>query len=143
MRAYYADTVKHADTMKHRKKVAPSDRQRLRDAIAPALTADEHEQSCALKIPIFTTCNLTINCADELSNLLKGELRCNLVMQKTKCTALATDVIAAYFAAKLREDIVSKPYSFRLRIQPMFKQRTFCALQFNFIAALPKRWLPL
>lgn len=55
---------------------------------------------------------MAINCVDELSNLLKGELRCNLVMHRTKCTALITKVIAPYFAAKLREDIVGKPYCF-------------------------------
>ncbi|KAH9384801.1 hypothetical protein HPB48_026815 [Haemaphysalis longicornis] len=44
MRAHYADFLKHAETMKHRQMVTPHDQQRLQDAIAPALTADEDEK---------------------------------------------------------------------------------------------------
>ncbi|KAH9371069.1 hypothetical protein HPB48_013168 [Haemaphysalis longicornis] len=99
------------ETMKHRQKVTPRDQQRLRDAVAPALTADEDEKRWALKIAIVIACNMAINCVDELCDLLKGVLRCKLVMHRTKCTTVITKVIAAYYSAKLREGIAGKPYS--------------------------------
>ncbi|KAH6926160.1 hypothetical protein HPB50_015388 [Hyalomma asiaticum] len=91
--AHYADLTKHAETRKYRKRVAPSDQHLLQDVLAPALAFDEEQKRCALKLALFTACHMPIRCVDELSDLLKGELKFDLVMHRNKCTALITGVL--------------------------------------------------
>ncbi|KAH9371238.1 hypothetical protein HPB48_013517 [Haemaphysalis longicornis] len=74
---------------------------------------EEEQKRCALKLPFSPLAIWSIRCVDELSDLLKGELKYNLVMHRTKCTALITGVLENHvlriFAHKTFQ---TKPYRY-------------------------------
>ncbi|KAL3253753.1 hypothetical protein MRX96_054526 [Rhipicephalus microplus] len=81
IRAHCANLTKHAETRKHRTRVAPKDQHRLRDVVAPVLAVEEEQKRCALKIAFFTACHMSITCVDELLDLLKGQLNVRLLKE--------------------------------------------------------------
>ncbi|KAH8027046.1 hypothetical protein HPB51_001913 [Rhipicephalus microplus] len=110
IRAHCPDLTKHAETMKHHTRIAPKDEHQLRD-VAPVLAVEEEQKKMCFENCLFTACLTSIRCVDELSDLLKGELKYNLVMHRTKCTALIRGVLGPCFSEYLRKDISMKPYS--------------------------------
>lgn len=119
--------------------MAPSDQHRLRDVLAPALAFDEEQKRCALKIALFTACHMPIRCVDELSDLLKGELKFDLVMHRTKCTALIIGVLAPYFAEYLQKDISKQPYSLLVHESTDVSVRKLVCVSVRYYSATAKK----
>lgn len=101
VRAHYTDLIKHSETHKHWNAFAPGNQLCLKDTIAHRLPADMEQKRCALKISLFTACHMALNSVDEPSGILNGELRQDIALHRTKCTALITKVIAPHFAETL------------------------------------------